>query len=142
MSLDVNEFPLSQTLIPYRSGSTCTRGHSERGKKAFAAPVPFSVPFALLYIENTVQRAICCRLSCCSYVVTRIRVLPEEPFFFSPNLARIPKVKVVFALLGTCCRVVARALVCPLRTIHRLGSMQHIKSRLSLRLMVHAVGKQ
>ena len=38
MSLDVNEFPLSQTLIPYRSGSTCTRGHSERGKKLLLLP--------------------------------------------------------------------------------------------------------
>ena len=40
-----------------------------------------SVPFASLYIENRVLRAICCRLSCCNYLVTRIRILPEEPFF-------------------------------------------------------------
>jgi hypothetical protein len=36
-----------------------------------------SVPIALLYVENRVEHAICRRLSCCSYVVTRIRVLPR-----------------------------------------------------------------
>jgi hypothetical protein len=40
-----------------------------------------SVPFAVLYIENAVLRAICCAVSCCMYVFTRIRVLPEEPFY-------------------------------------------------------------
>ena len=54
-----------------------------------------SVPLALFNIENKVQRAICCRLSCCSYVVTRIRVLPEEPFFqylsLSVQLPQSPK---------------------------------------------------
>ena len=44
-----------------------------------SVPRAISMPFALLYIKNKLEHAICCRLSCCSYVVTQIRVLPEEP---------------------------------------------------------------
>ena len=40
-----------------------------------------SVPFTLHYIEKTVKRALYCALSCCVYVYTEVRVLPEEPFF-------------------------------------------------------------
>src|SRR5579872_2388581 len=38
-----------------------------------------SVPLAQLYIENRVQRAICCLVSCWNYVFMRIRFLPRSP---------------------------------------------------------------
>jgi hypothetical protein len=36
-----------------------------------------SVPFVVLYIENAVLRTICCAVSRCIYVFTRIRFLPR-----------------------------------------------------------------
>ena len=44
-------------------------------------PVPFPCRSHLITSQRTVIQAICCRLSCCNYVCTGIRVLPEEPFF-------------------------------------------------------------
>src|ERR1017187_131513 len=58
-----------------------------------------SVPFALLYSENRVLRAICCRLSCCSYVVTRIRILPRSGASFLPRSRKIPVQDVLLRLV-------------------------------------------
>ena len=40
----------------------------------------------MLYIENSVLGAICCRLNCCSYVLTRIRFLPRSTNSFLANV--------------------------------------------------------
>lgn len=45
------------------------------------------MPFALLYIENNVLHATCCRLSCCSYVVTRVRIPLSPPLFVTRQSA-------------------------------------------------------
>jgi hypothetical protein len=37
--------------------------------------MPFYMPFAVRYVEKRVNRAVCCVLSNCVYVVARIRIL-------------------------------------------------------------------
>lgn len=52
-----------------------------RGDSALVFSRAISVPFAVRCVENDVHHAICCAVSCCSYVFTRIRFLPRSPFF-------------------------------------------------------------
>jgi len=69
-------------------------GHEPRqvlcSRMAIASVHAVYMPFAPRYVEKRVKRAVCCVLSYCVYVVARIRVLPEEPFFLS--IADKPKI--------------------------------------------------
>jgi hypothetical protein len=55
------------------------------------------MPFALRWVENRVNRALCCALSCCVYVWGRIRFPSPTPGSQSVRLCSTPLVWMALA---------------------------------------------
>jgi hypothetical protein len=71
------------TFAPKRNSETKVRNHGWRNIAIALVDPVFGVTPVPLICENKEGHAICCPLSCCSYVVKRIRDLPGEPILVS-----------------------------------------------------------